>query len=146
MKRKRLRILLLLALTFGCAQAQDDGFTADRPGATTGSDVLPKGRVQWETGMGWERSKMENPSTTTWTLNNSLLRWGFSRYAELRLQADALYTTNADTHYGGIANAALGTKVRLFEGRKALPAVSLLGNLLIPGCKNAHYLPRHLGG
>ena len=137
--------LVLLPLC-ALAQTEEAGFTADRPGATTGVDVLPKGRVQWETGIGFERSKMDGPAATTWTLNSSLLRWGISESAELRLQADYLYSSCEGAHTNGLSNVAIGTKVKLFEGCKAVPAVSLLGNVLIPGGSDAEYLPRYVGG
>ena len=120
-------------LRVGATAGMEAGFTADRPGATTGVDVLPKGRVQWETGIGYERSKMDGPAATTWTLNNSLLRWGISESAELRLQADYLYSSCEGAHTNGLSNVAIGTKVKIFEGWKAVPAVSLLGNVLVPG-------------
>ena len=74
-------ILLALLPLLASAQSEEVGFTADRPGATTGTDVLPKGRMQWETGIGFERSKLDGPAVNTWTLNTTLLRWGFSDYA-----------------------------------------------------------------
>ena len=91
---KKVIVLLLVTLLplLALAQSEEAGFTADRPGATTGVDVLPKGRVQWETGFGYERTKVvEDVAVTTWTVNSSLLRWGISESAELRLQADYLY-------------------------------------------------------
>jgi len=126
------------------ATAQAD-FTADRPGATTGTDVLPAGRVQWETGVAWERSKLDGPAVTTWTVNNTLLRWGFSDYAELRLQGDFLASSASGAHHSGFSDVAIGTKVKLLEGRKALPSMSLLANILVPGGSDANYLPREWG-
>ena len=144
---KKYVLLLLLAWPVLYAGAQETTpFTADRPGATTGVDVMPKGRVQWETGVAWEHSKLEGPAATTWTLNTSLLRWGFSDTAELRLQGDWLQTSAAGDHFSGLANVAVGTKVRLFEGWKAVPAISLQGHVLVPGGSEAHYLPAHWGG
>ena len=127
------------------AQGEND-FTADRPGATTGTDILPKGRVQWETGIGLEHSSMESPSTTTWTINTSLFRFGISDYAELRMQADGLYTKCGDDSYGGLANVSIGSKLHLFDGWKLLPEMSLLANLIIPGGKDSNYLPENIGG
>ena len=87
MKLKVLTIMVALLPLLALAQSEEAGFTADRPGATTGVDVLPKGRVQWETGFGYERTKVvEDVAVTTWTVNSSLLRWGISESAELRLQ------------------------------------------------------------
>ena len=77
---------------------------------------MPKGRVQWETGIGYERSKMDGPAAKTWTLNNSLLCWGISESAELRLQADYLYSSCEGVHTNGLSNVAIGTKVKLYDG------------------------------
>ena len=136
---------LLFFPLYTYAQGEND-FTADRPGATTGTDVLPKGRIQWETGVGVEYTSMESPSTTTWTINTSLLRFGISDYAELRLQVDGLYTCNDEDNYGGLANLIIGSKLHLFDGWKAIPEMSLLANILIPGGKNSNYLPKNIGG
>ena len=150
---RRCMWLMLLVLLSLPSFAQDDaGFTADRPGATTGTDVLPKGRMQWETGMGMEKVKVKSEKflseswSTTWTVNTSLLRWGFSDTAELRVQGDWLQTSADGEHYGGLANVAVGTKVRIYDGWRAWPAISLLGNVLIPGGSHARYLPAHWGG
>lgn len=128
-----------------CAMAQDD-FTADRPGYINSVDVLPKGRWQWETAVGYERDKIEEPATTTWTVNTSTLRWGFSDMAELRLQGSYLQSSCDGEHYGGFSDLAVGTKVRLIEGEKAVPTISFLGNLFIPGGSDHNYLPEHVGG
>jgi len=152
----------LLALFSLSAMAQSEseeaGFTADRPGATTGVDILPKGRVQWETGMGFERVKLGELAIDIWTFNTSLFRWGISKSAELRLQTDYLYSTIGDEHLKGFSNVGIGTKVIIFEGWKAaikreqngactdsaerkqarlkakvVPAISVLSNVFIPG-------------
>ncbi len=146
---KYLKLLLLFAFgtsTLSTFAQEEEGFMADRPGATTGIDVMPKGRFQWETGVGWERSKMDGIATTTWTLNTSLLRWGISDHAELRLQGDWLRTKNDEVNYGGLSNIAIGTKVHLFDGWKAIPGISLLANVLVPGGDDHHYLPANWGG
>ena len=139
-------ILLAFLPLSALAQSEETGFTADRPGATTGTDVLPKGRLQWETGVGFERSKLDGPKVNTWTANTTLLRWGFSDYAELRLQGDWLFDSSEGAHNSGLSNVAIGTKVKLFDGWKAVPAISLLGNMLIPGGTGSTNLPEHVGG
>ena len=79
------RRLLLLALVFFCglchAQEELPAISADRPGALTGTDVMPLYKLQWETGMGFESTK-DGPHT--FTLNNTLLRFGLFENAELR--------------------------------------------------------------
>ena len=138
---KKIIVMLFALLSISAlAQSEKACFTADRPGTTTGVDVLPKGRVQWETGMAYERVRLGDLTSTTWTLNSSLFRWGFSQLAELRLQADYLYNTFEGDHHHGFSNVAIGTKARLFEGWQAVPAISLLGNVFIPGSREAAFM------
>ena len=140
-------VLLLFAFILPSgAYAQDDGgFTADRPGATTGPDVLPRGRVQWETGASWELSRMESPGITTWTVNSSMLRWGFSDFAELRIQGDYLISVSGGDTARGFDNLTIGTKAKLYEGDGILPTMSLLANVLVSGGHRSEFLPRHAG-
>lgn len=153
MNRVKITIVSLLAVLSLCASAQEAeaGFTADRPGATNCTDVMPKGRVQWETGVAWERSKLTGPAATTWALNTSLLRWGFSDFAELRLQGSWLLESAAGDHDSGLADVAFGTKVRLFsppdsgDWRRCLPEMALLTHILVPGGSDATFLPQHWG-
>ena len=147
---KRLHLLLLCFVSFApCILAQDaqqGAFTSDRPGAASGVNVLPKGRFQWETGMGWLRLKDDGITYNLWTLNTSLLRWGFSDYAELQIGADRLLESVEGEHTGGFANVSIGTKVKLFDGWKALPVIALRANLWVPGGKDSEFMPRDWGG
>ena len=145
MKRFISYIFLALLPLMASAQSEEVGFTADRPGATTGPDVLPKGRLQWETGVGYQHIKVEDLKTHSWTLNTSLLRYGISDYAELRFQGDWSKTGGDIFDYNGPENIALGTKVRLFDGWKFVPAISLLGNVYIPS-KHYDYMPDNWSG
>ena len=94
--------------------------------------------------MGFEHAEQDGITTKTWTLNTSMLRWGFSDYAELRLQGDWVFDSCEGIHNNGLANLAIGTKAKLFDGWKAVPAIALLGNVFIPGSNN--YLPEDWGG
>lgn len=147
-KNNRFSFTVLFSILFLplYALAQDtDGFTADRPGATTGPDVLPRGRIQWETGASWEYSQLESLETTTWTINSSMLRWGFSDYAELRIQGDYIYSTYSETVQHGFDNLIVGIKAKLHEGSRIIPNISLLTNVLVAGGHRAEFLPRHAG-
>lgn len=151
---RMLRIFVLFFTLFPLlALAQEEEFTADRPGITNSTDILPAGRLQWETGMGFDRMKADGVTSTTWTLNSSTLRWGIGGPAEVHLQTDYLYTSEEGDHYGGLANVAVGTKINLYspsaaaEGRGGLlPEICLLANVFVPGGNDAHYLPRQWGG
>ncbi len=64
---------------------------------------------------------------------------------ERLIQIDECITHTPEGNFGGIANAAIGTKIKVYEGGKILPKVAFMGTMLIPGGSNAHYLPKHLG-
>lgn len=141
--------LILLSFLPFCVLAQEKDeveFTADRPGTTTSVDVLPKGRVQWETGVGYERARADDIVNTAWTLNETLLRWGFSDFAELRFQGAYLYDIDNGEAAHGFSNIAIGTKAKLFNGWKAVPTISLLANVFIPGSTDATFMIDEWGG
>lgn len=65
---KRL-LIMALALVCGLCYAQNElpTISADRPGALTGTDVMPLNKVQWETGMGFESTKEGHTSSSSTT-------------------------------------------------------------------------------
>lgn len=136
--------LLTLAPIHSMAQEADD-FSPDSPGATTGVGIMPQGKIDWETGFSHEWDRRNGAHERTWTINSSMFRLGLTRQAELRLQIDECRTHTPEGSYGGIDNAAIGTKIKVYEGGKILPKVAFLGTLLIPGGSKAHYLPSHVG-
>lgn len=135
--------LILTALT---ASGQHVPFTTDLPGSTGGTDVLPKGRFQLETVVGFERQSFESPATNSWTINSSMLRLGITEFAELRLQGSYLYTACDGIHTKGFSDVSIGTKVKFFRTEKLLPNISLLANVFVPGGKDADFLPENWGG
>ena len=64
------------------AAANEIWLSADRPGAGTGSEVLGKGRIQWESG--FELAHMQDLHLLT--APSTLFRFGLHRRAELRLE------------------------------------------------------------
>lgn len=138
--------LCLLACCTPSAVAQDDaGFSPDCPGATTGPDVMPQWKIDWETGMAHEWDRRNGAHDRTWTINTSTFRMGLTRNAELRLQLDESATHTPEGSYAGISTASLGTKIGIYEGSGAWPKVAFLGTLLLPGGRDHHYLPQHVG-
>lgn len=147
MKQIKPFLLILTLLSSLTLSAQDEApFTADRPGATTGPDVLPKYRLQWETGLFYEYSHLEEETVRTWALNASLLRFGLSDHAELRMEAAWLDMAVDGHHYRGIANLAFGTKVKLFDAWRFLPDVGLLANVYVPDKRDDSLMPDNWGG
>jgi len=108
--------------------AQDtEDYSPDAPGATTGVGIMPQGKIAWETGIGLEWDRRNGEHARTFTINTSMFRLGLTPQAEVRLQIDECITHTPEGNFGGIANAAIGTKIKVYEGGKA------------------HYLPKHVG-
>ena len=141
-------LLLTTALLPLCLMAQEEeaaDFTSDLFGGITGVDIMPKGRLQWETYAFYEHSTMFGTTSDTWCANMSVLRYGINSTTELSMQAAWLYTTDEGENYSGISDMAVGFKTRLFDGWKAVPAISLRGLLYIPGGENYSFLPDNFG-
>lgn len=92
-------IASLLVLGFSLkASDGDDDFSPDRPGMATGPGVLGSGLWQFETGFGYEAEKQNGGYNKTFTLNTSMLRYGISDNAELRLQLDGFGVKEAGSN------------------------------------------------
>ena len=123
---------LLLPLGMRAQEETDFFFSADRPGMGTGTDVLPLGTLQWETGAAYDRGKHAGACVHTYTLNNSLLRYGLTRQAELCVEWNAVCERQQHETKWGIAPIAVGTKVKVHESDNGWPTVSLLAQLALP--------------
>ena len=113
------------------AQIDSPTVAPDRPGMATGPDITPFLKVQWETG--FESTWDGNPA---FLLPTTMLRFGVTRFAELRLEYDgSFYRFNylgfRDWSYE-VQPLVIGTKVKIFEGYKWVPKISLMANLAIP--------------
>ncbi len=143
---RRTFCLSLLTFVSVHSMAQDtEEYSPDAPGATTGVGIMPQGKIDWETGVGLEWDKRNGEHAHTFTINTSMFRLGLTPQAEVRLQIDECITHTPEGNFGGIANATIGTKIKVYEGGKILPKIAFMGTMLIPGGSNAHYLPKHLG-
>lgn len=141
---KRL-LIMALVLVWGLCYAQDElpTISADRPGALTGTDVMPRFKVQWETGMGFESTK-DGPNILV--LNNTLLRFGLFENAEIRLGANVLMLNEGQgkAPIYGMTPLTFGIKAKFFEGRGFLPSVALLAEVKSPHVGSKEWLPSRL--
>ncbi|HEY9551051.1 MAG TPA: transporter [Prevotella sp.] len=146
MKKLFMPILCLLSLCPLTVNAQYDiDFSPDCPGATTGPDIMPQWKLDWETGLSHEWNRRNGAHERTWVINTSTFRLGLTSHAELRLQLDESATHTHEDNYAGISNASIGTKIKIAEGGGALPKISFLGTFLLPGNSHSNYLPQHIG-
>ena len=147
---EKLLLVLVLAIPFSTLVRAQDGsgeeFSADRPGAIGGSDILPKGRVQLESGSSWERSALEGPWTTTFSVAESLLRVGLSDNAEAHFQGNYLIISNWGGRDRGFDNFSFGTKVKLLDGERFVPDIAINADVIIPGKKGSIFMRQNWGG
>lgn len=148
-------VWLILMAVIPCAvhaEHHDLHAEADRPGFGTGTNVLPFGTIQWETG--FECLHLWNMHAVT--LPTSLFRFGLGPWAELRLEYTGLLLANDHPDDDPTFNDVLlyepsplniGSKVRLWEGSeepklKWIPRTSLLLNIGLPITRTlADYMP-----
>ena len=145
--RLLLLCLMFLPLSAMSQKTEEAGFTSDLfGGPILGPDVLPKGRLQWEPYAFYQHDTMFGDDSYTWSPFAFVLRYGISNTTELRFQGAWMHSTDEGENYHGIGDLAVGFKTKLFEGWKAVPAISLMGNVYIPGGENYMFLPDHFGG
>ena len=129
------KLLIFIALFGTCfasfAQSDSSTLSADRPGMATGPDVTPFLKVVWETG--FESTWDGDPA---FLLPTTMLRFGVTKFAELRLEYDGSYYRfdhQELRHWSyDMQPLVIGTKVKIFEGYKWVPKISLMANLAIP--------------
>lgn len=140
---RNLAIALLCAMMSSYnATAQEAEISAGRPGMSTGVDVMPVGKIQWETGFGCERDNTSQVDMTTWTINTTQLRYGLSQYAELQLGFDIASAKADGIKESGMAPIVIGTKLKMYESESWLPTMGFEGTLTLATGKEA-FRPEH---
>jgi len=138
-------IIIALLLSYGICQAQDEMpvISADRPGALTGTDIMPQFKLQWETGMSVE---LDSDASHTITLNSSLLRFGLFERAEVRIGTDFLLSNigKAMEPSFDMAPISIGLKTMLHEGSGIIPSIAFLAEMRAPHFGMKVLLPAHL--
>jgi len=125
------------------AEENEIWLSADRPGAGTGSEVLTRGVIQWETGF----ECLHTMGTHLLTLPTTLFRFGLHKRVELRLEYTGSLMVfdhpdddpqSPDEHLYTPAPLEIGTKTLICDHRggsldKAwIPRTALLCNLGLP--------------
>ena len=138
--KKILTLFSLVIVSLVTLHAQEVEFTADRPGCSTGPATVAMGVIQLEQGMQYDGDS----SYGTFTFSNTLLRYGLFEGMELRLGGDALIHHISNGWQAAFAGVNVGTKIRCFEGRGAIPAISVLADFAIPGTASRGFGSEHL--
>ena len=150
---KRAYIVAWVVL-FSCsalAERHDIHAEADRPGMGTGTNILDRGFIQWETG--FEAAHLIGMHEMT--LPTVLFRFGLSEWAELRMEYSGILAIDDKPYENNTLPDAkympeplwVGSKIRLWQGSEQpnlrwIPRTSLLLNLGLPLTKfDAQYHP-----
>jgi hypothetical protein len=107
------------AVLFGALAAHHaraaDSITTDRPDFVESSDVVGRGHVQIETGLGFERNEVDGLKTRMRS-TPTLLRLGVRDDMEFRVETDGFLRTQDER---GMADTSIGIKWRMQEGDEA---------------------------
>ncbi len=113
------------------AKAQfNETIRTGRPGQAIGPYSVGRSVFQTQTGFDVGGSNNnKNDATTTTLLPNTVFRFGITKHFELN--TSLAYSNNkynfSDSSYSthGLSTATIGTRINLYEGKKAIPAVGL---------------------
>lgn len=126
---------LAMLLAGSGASAQMAISQSDRPGEADPPAILPKGAIQLEGGVEFERDTGEDdPDTGTLTAPDLTVRIGLIDWMELRLQVDGLLYEFRDR----TSNRALGSDIQIgaklgsIDQRRVLPETSVLIGVSLP--------------
>jgi len=126
-------MLLLMSAGLAFAQEKEEKkelpLSADRPDQTETSVLVPKGMFQMENGFSYEKT---NGNESEWMTLSTLIKYGVNDNFELRLIAEYTTLRSATDTVSGLLPIKLGIKAKLTDEKGAVPAISLLGHLLLP--------------
>jgi hypothetical protein len=115
----------------------DQTFSADRPGFTLSTPVLPIGIWQLEGGYRFDRSSENGLNQRNVALGAPQLRLGLGHRWEVRLGGDGFRVwqqagNNHNDRASGFSDLAMGAKFSVFEEGKIVPALSLIPQVSLP--------------
>lgn len=138
---KKLILILIACSTSLALYAKDEvEFTADRPGASTGPSVVGHNVVQLEYGFQYDG----DGGAGSITFSNVLLRYGLFKNMEIRVGGDGFLYSDGSKFKPAFSGLSIGTKIKCFEGRGAIPAVSVLADFAIPSTASKGFNVDHL--
>lgn len=124
--------LVLLAASVAAA-ADDDVIDPDRPDVSFSAKTVGAGRVQLETGMLLERTRMAAEPTERRLSAETTLRIGVADRVELRIDAEPIVRVRGAEDATDVGDFRLGAKWRLLDAHGAgWPALALLPLVKLP--------------
>lgn len=139
-------ILSSLCLVFLSLNLFTQDLVTDRPDQTESSTVVPKAKLQWESGFLWESLIADYPNNDKFNnrvlgINSSLFRYGLMEKFELRFGWDYVHTVTRvksgneiiyEEKSNELEPVYFGGKYTLMRENGALPEVAILGHIAFP--------------
>lgn len=124
--------LFFLAVAIG----QSGPIDADRPDQTEGVNNVPKNYLQFEFGFSRQKNQQNDYQ---YEVPDVLSKYGLSNRVELRLITTILNSALPirAVNKTGLEPVVVGTRISLWEERKALPKTSFLFHVAIPGMSSS---------
>ena len=121
-------------------------FVPDRPGFATPPDIIPRNVFEVEEGIQYENSTDGTIHNQNFLFSSVLLRYGFIKNAEVRIQTDFAYNIIDGINHSvlyGFNPITIGAKIKLLEQQRVLPNFSLLLNLTLPFIGKYEFRPEN---
>jgi len=134
MTRGLLACALLLLTAGAVAAADDDTIDPDRPDVSVGAKTVGAGRVQLETGVLAERTRIAGEPTERRLSAEALVRIGLARRFELRIEGEPIVRLRGAEDATDVGDFGLGAKWRFFEPAEGdrWPALALVPFVKLP--------------
>ncbi len=129
MKRKLLLNIILGTVFFGTTRGQ---IVTDRPDQTESAMTVPRGALQIEGGLLWERQGEAQPAIDQYLLPTLLFRYGINSGVELRVLTQYELNEIGDLSTRGLSAMEIGAKIKLHKGENGVTDIAYLPGLIIP--------------
>jgi Putative MetA-pathway of phenol degradation len=128
----RLTILMSISLFLGMTSAKSQSIApiaTDRPDQTECPFIVPKGFIQAENGLTYEKIKAECKAIAYPSI---LWKYGISKNTEFRLITEFVSEKEFSKEKKGLTPITVGFKTKIAEEKGLLPLISFIGHLSIP--------------
>jgi len=133
--RRTLLALAMLVLGASPALGQErPPINTDRPGVGTSAELVPRGALQFENGLDYQRERKGGEPTEHRGAVALSIRYGLLDSLELRLDGEPVVTLQNGEHVTDVGDFALGVKWRLLEAVDStlIPTLALCPSVKLP--------------
>jgi hypothetical protein len=118
--------------------------SADRPGIGTPPFITEHQCFQIETGISYEKNRLEKPFQENILYNSTLLRYGINKNSEIRFQTNYAQIKTDSLNITGFNPLTIGTKLLISDENGILPKTSFLFNLTLPYFGEKNFRPKNI--